>query len=423
MLSMVSVSLLVDRDEGLGDRRKLDWDMWIGREEVVHAPDHMHVLSFGAASLGQVMRLEGVKVKGSTSLNYRDGKQHSPTMRVTPGLPDDVDRLVRDELVPWLRTQPAKPVLTVSSGSTNSWGSSYVALTSRLDAVQGVPFVLDANDRVLAGAFRRYSSPREAWVWVLPHVPDRPELWLAAAMRDWHERTPQAVPQARPWQQREDWLTEEELAAARAMADLELRRARWSALYAARRQALDARELAATSSAASGLRRLLLAHDDDLVDAVAVALRFLGFEVANEDDARAEGLGKAHDLNVIDPDVPDRRVIAEVKGFTKGGRSSALGQANQHILRFAVASGGTPPDACWVIVNHFRDHDPDERPELLQGADEDIAIFAGSGGLVIDTRDVFRLVRWVETGKLTAKAAREHLRVSTGRFTLRPLPD
>lgn len=218
-------------------------------------------------------------------------------------------------------------------------------------------------------------------------------------------------------------MTEDETSARTSLISLHSRRERWEQLYAARRHELEAQQLNAQVAAADGLRRLLTANDDELVDAVALALSGLGFHVTNEDDERVDvGRGKAHDLNVEDPDSAETRIIAEVKGFTKGARG-ALAQAQQHILRFATAHGGETPDRCWLILNHFREHDPDERPPLLQGADDDIAIFTENGGVLIDTRDLFRLFRQVERAGLSQAEARSLLRNGNGRLVLPQLDE
>jgi len=62
--------------------------------------------------------------------------------------------------------------------------------------------------------------------------------------------------------------------------------------------------------------------------------------------------------------------------------------------------------------------DVDERPELLQGAHEDLAVFDESDGLLVDARDLFRLVRSVENGQVPTEAARRLLTDASGRFTL-----
>jgi hypothetical protein len=52
------------------------------------------------------------------------------------------------------------------------------------------------------------------------------------------------------------------------------------------------------------------------------------------------------------------------------------------------------------------------------GADDDLKTFAVDG-LVIDTRELFQLIRAVKAGRMRASDARHRLRSSTGVFGLR----
>lgn len=412
MASMVEGSLLLPEGDDLGPRRKLDWDIWVQRGgQVSAAPDHMHVLAMGTTSMGLIQT-----DRGRSTLFY-GSTNHSPTMRIPPGLPEDIERLVRNELVPWASELESRPILKRSIPKSGGWGPSDTPIRGTKPDLSLVPFLLDADGHVIAGAFKREAGS-SSWIWVIPHECAHPEVWLSVAMRDWHERTPHRVPRRTVWYAREAWMTGAESLAEQKLDLLERRRQRWEGLHARRREALEAELTHARTDATRGIRRLLTSNDDDLVQAVAEMLAGLGYEVTDEDQRRLEsGQGKAHDLNVRDPDAPDRDVIVEVKGFGKGARG-ALAQGNQHILRFAVANGGRTPDACWLVLNHFKDRDPDERPALLQGADEDIAIFASNGGVLIDTRDLFRLGRCVDDGLLSRADARRLLRRASGRFAL-----
>lgn len=72
----------------------------------------------------------------------------------------------------------------------------------------------------------------------------------------------------------------------------------------------------------------------------------------------------------------------------------------------------------WYVANSFRLDDPGSRPRILDGADEHVEDFAQDDGLAIDTRDLFDLLKQVESGQLDAAAAREKLKTQTGRLSL-----
>jgi hypothetical protein len=76
---------------------------------------------------------------------------------------------------------------------------------------------------------------------------------------------------------------------------------------------------------------------------------------------------------------------------------------------------GRRPDACWLIVNHFMELDPDLRERVLQSRQPEVDEFASDGGLVVDSVQLFRLFGVVAAGTLDASTARTALRTSVGR--------
>lgn len=392
-------------DARLTEQRALDWDITIQRnQDSLIAASNLSIVAFGCTSVGLVRHKQG----GGFRLKYA-AQQASLTMTIPDGLPEGLRTLVRDELVPWLTVQATRPVLCFSSPGTGSHSLVGVgALPS-----SAVPFVLDADGHVIAGAFEGHDEKTR--IWILPHDSERPELWLAAALELLHATNPRAFPERLPWRSDPAWSTREESDARDDLVVLERRRERWEKAYAASKGERESRLLGAVTSADAGMRRLLTAQAEPLSVAAAAALTELGYEVTDEDEHRqGSGRAKAHDLNLRDPDRPEASLIAEVKGSAR----AALTQAMQHIARYAVTRGGLQPTQCWLIINHLAHLPPNERPPLLQGADEDLAIFAESGGLLIDTRDLFRLTTRVLAGDLAAKDARAHIASSNGRFTL-----
>jgi hypothetical protein len=72
--------------------------------------------------------------------------------------------------------------------------------------------------------------------------------------------------------------------------------------------------------------------------------------------------------------------------------------------QYAVETGQLPA-ATWFVVNHFRGTDPNSRQQLLPGPDEDAETFGQQGGLIIDTRDLFRLRKTVAAGTIRGQFA------------------
>ena len=407
-------------DGGMNDLRAVEWDIVVSRGTDVDAPDHMHVLALGCERVGLA------KTDRGGSIVFYGGKQPSEILHVADDLPDAVRRLVVGELVPWLQAQPIRPFLMTSTGSglygmalvgfgrpaESSTNPATLARTRRL-----VAFVRDADGNMIAGAFERYGS---GWCWALPYVPENPELWLAAALSDWHERTPARVPALPGWRARATWATPRETTLRADLAVLRGERQRLLTDLETRETALRSAEMAAIAAADAGPRRLLTAQGDKLVDAVTDALETLGYTVANIDNEEgATGQPKVEDLRLSDPDEPGRTNITEVRGYTGGAKVGDL----QRLARFAtlyLLRTGALPTTRWYVVNQFINTDPDTRRRPLAGSEDDLSVFAEDGGLVIDTRDLFHLARRVDDGGMSTAAARALLRRATGVLQMSP---
>jgi hypothetical protein len=274
------------------------------------------------------------------------------------------------------------------------------------------PFVLDPEENIIAGAFER---GRDRWCWTLPYVPEHPELWFAAALEDWHEKTPQMVPLIPGWTSREEWMTQDEIAIRADLDELEMERTRIAEKLNTRELELRSAQSAASSVADSGLRRLLTAQGDALVQATIDALQKLGYEVENVDQTVDPGIAKVEDLRLRDMDDPSWTNITEVKGHAGGAKVNDLHQLGRFAELFVLRTGESPRSR-WYVVNQFVQSDPDTRRAPLVGADEDVTFFAEIGGLVIDTRELFQLTRAVKDGRIGPADARRLLRTAMGVF-------
>ena len=183
-----------------------------------------------------------------------------------------------------------------------------------------------------------------------------------------------------------------------------------------REAVLTASVIAAQRAAEVGARRLLTAQSDDLVDAVAEALRTLGFVVIDV-DATLNGVQRIEDLQLSDPMASEWTNITEVKGYSGGAKSSDLLRLNNYAELFRSRTQDLPA-ARWYVVNHALTDPPSSRTQVLAGADDHVALFAEVGGLVIDTRILFSLARDVVLDHRHPDAVREHMRRSSGRLEI-----
>lgn len=411
MASLVPSARLTDAED-MRALRLLEWDVLVSRRASVAAPGHMHVLALGCQDLGMAST-------NNMAMNvmYRDS-QASVILNVTDDLPDELGRLVLGELVPWLRTQPQRPYLKAPL---------YESLVgpvvpNPLASPPARAFVRDADGKMIAGDFERSGGGTVGGrCWALPFVPERPEQWLAAALVDWHERTPQRVPALPGWKTRPTWLTAAEVLAQDALNALRNERSTLSAELEARERELAAAAIDAESAADRGPRRLLTAQGDELVAAVTEALEVLGFLVTNMDEKAVlrPGTPKVEDLRLTDPAEPTWTNITEVRGYTGGAKVSDLQRLGRFAALYQVSTGSLPVSR-WYVVNQFLEKDPDLRADPLAGSEEDVRVFAEDRGLVVDSRQLFLLRRRVVDGVVTPEEARALLRRRVGVFVLSP---
>jgi hypothetical protein len=371
--------------------RAAEWDIVVSKGGSIGAGSHMHGLGLGCDHLGAI----DTEV-GPLRVDY-GGSQPSEIMEVPDGLQDSIRRLVTGELIPHLQARSVRPYLRgiMAKGS-----------------VPTMPFAVDADQHIIAGAFQH---TKNRWIWALPYVPEHPELWLAAALEDWHDRTPELVPLMPGWTSREAWMTQDEIAVRADLEALDLERMRIAEKLNTRELELRSAQSAASSAADSGLRLLLTAQAEPLKKETIKALEELEFGVEDMDEKLPPGSPKVEDLRLTDPDELAWTNITEVRGYTAGAKVSDF----QRIARFAglyLQQTGAFPKSSWYLVNQFLDADPDTRQPPLLGAEDDVRVFAENGGLVIDTRELFRLVRGVQEERISPADARRMLRTATGVF-------
>ena len=237
--------------------------------------------------------------------------------------------------------------------------------------------------------------------------------WVEAAINHWHTLDVKRFPGTLDWSnQAWDWLTPDEIEAAKAVVEVMEEKKRIEGLEEAAMQRFNE----ARASARSGPFRLLTEQGTELADAVRDVLRDIGL-VARDMDQEVTGRDAVEDLRVSPPDRPEWVALAEVKGYTRslGKAEDLLNLTGRLGLRYRRAEG-RDVDAYWYIVNHHFGTDPLARKAVLEGSDRDLDSFGSVGGLAIDTVDLFRLWRDVARSRLAPETARALLVGATGRF-------
>lgn len=356
-------------------------------------PRHLRVIQIGGTPIGR---------EKYEADRYQDGSFHlSSTVGEELVLPDELEgewrELARTLIVPKLKAiAPPRPAVFKPQWATPE---------------KFTAFVEDLDGYVFAMRYRPPMECREC-LYLPEQVVDDITPWLLAAFKAWALDEPDVFPTEPDWVSDPVWMTPAELD-ARAQLDAVREEAQRVTIELEQRIATAEKNLAEARDAGDAEARILLTGTGTpLVDAVEAALVRLGFSVRNMDN---EGKSEKHeDLRVS---VEGWTAIAEVKGYTSGGKPSDLQKIERFSTLYALETRALP-SARWYIVNQFRERDPGARRLLMQNHPNDLQVFADAGGSVIDTRDLFLLDKAVAAGFIAADEARRALINAEGRFEL-----
>lgn len=342
-------------------------------------------------------------------------------VHIPPECPSDLRGLVERTLIRLFEGQGSRRTVLQQTWDQNSPNPTTFT-----------PLLTTSDDKPLAAIYRH---PDIAEVWWLP-VDERDAetfdfaAWISAALDAWHRDDPERFPGPPDWARSQEWMTSQELhlevAVEEARAELERQQMELGEKVTAAESAL-----AEAQARHDGEERILLTgQDDELSDAVHLALEGLGFDVEDIDKKRAEedrergGMPrpKLEDLRVSDPDT-SWRALAEVKGYVGGGKTTDFQKIGRFIGIYQSQNNGLLPDSTWYVVNQFLKTPPHTRPLLMEYQAEDVDVFAeGVNGVLIDTRHLFVLCQRVARDELTKEEARAMLMSAKLRFSLDALP-
>jgi len=215
--------------------------------------------------------------------------------------------------------------------------------------------------------------------------------WFRAFLIDMSELDPERVPQPPSLlSDGSDWYTPKEDELARAISEIERKRA-----------ALESERLRIEGELAregvrgdATVRRTISEDGDELVEAVGEMLEEMGFTVQKMDDARQSHEAKREDLRLTLADRPDWQGIVEVKGYTKGIKTNDAQQVRMHRDRYIRETGREPNLTIW-LVNPYRAMKPSDRLSPDSNVDERAKII---GAVCVLTTDLFRLWKSLKAG-------------------------
>ena len=182
--------------------------------------------------------------------------------------------------------------------------------------------------------------------------------WFRAFLLDVRNHDPDRVPQAPPrLGDPSDWYTPEEKEVARRIEKV----GREVERLQIKQECLQAELVQLGEEADRGIRRIIWADGDDLVESVRKVLSDLGFDVQDMDSAVEPGQPKREDFRLTHDQHTNWEAIVEVKGYMKGTRTNDARQIREHRERYIVEEGKRPDLTLW-IANPYRTTDPSTRP-------------------------------------------------------------
>ncbi|WP_203931149.1 hypothetical protein [Virgisporangium ochraceum] len=409
-----SVITVLSTHEPSAEVRQSDYDAIVVVGDIGVLDRGLNVIQFG----GTTLRDEFKYVDSGTAVfffieNAAEGL--AGKLEVASGLPEQVAKLARESLGPWLLENSPRAILkyhvTRRTGTANT--STLAAVRrDKLSVIQ--PLVSEFGGRPCAGYWSRDVSSQGGLPqhWWLPEKTPDSGSWIAAIFSVWRELDPVAFPTRADWETDPQWMTKSEIDALtqleQAEQELDSTTRQLKERVSELRVKLDDLRMATNNLD----RRLLSSQGDDLKNETARALAELGFRIVDSDEARiAENSSLLEDLEVHDG--TSWVAIAEVRGYGKGAKTSDF-QRLARAARGFERRNGRDADARWYIVNHNLSQPPSERRPVLAGAESDVQEFALDNGCVIDTRDLFRLRESVRSGDMDAVAARTLLKECRG---------
>ncbi|MFF6785795.1 hypothetical protein [Streptomyces sp. NPDC012510] len=381
----------------VGTVRQADFDAAIVFGSAPVLDSHLMVMQIGGNDVGEWIRL-------SNAVPYRfvvhlTGRAALLTIE-SENIPDGVSVAAQRALAEHIRSQQPHGLINRAIGNN-------------LDSNGVTPLVREKDGSACAGWWLRGEKGGAEWWWFPWHSPNLSE-WREAIYASWSTVSPQAFPNpSESWAKSPEWMTVKEISAARAVEEYRSETEGILSVRKSEEERLEQFCQQVTAEADSADRLLVTAQGKPLVSAVSAMLGGIGFTVVDSDEQKIEGAALLEDLQVI---YGNWICLAEVRGYAKGAKTSDF-QRIERAVRHYEREHGSGPSARWYVVNHNLKNSPNLRPVVLAGAADDVDVFAEECGLVIDTRELFKLAKLVEGGAISNERARALLMSSTGVFS------
>lgn len=205
------------------------------------------------------------------------------------------------------------------------------------------------------------------------------------------------------WHNDRTWLSNDELEIKNEIDDLLGKKEKLISQIDNKIQELNKLLIDKTFEANNGIRRLLTAQGDDLVNEVGKSFESFGFSVKYMDNELTTNQPKREDLRLSEPESQDWEAIVEVRGYSKSsGQTYDLSRLNR-FAEFYLNEKGKLPDKRIYVINGQIELMPTQRQRPMLSAKEDIEIFKEQNGLIISTINLFKLLKEPEEKKAIIK--------------------
>jgi hypothetical protein len=383
----------------------------LGSMSAIHPS--MHVLQLGGDWVTGVVAKAGSMA--SFQQVYRRGVSVSTEWVIPGGLDETTERLVREDLLPLVPRGVHEPNDYTGSTATVERGSGAFAVRIDLPAAYHPTALLIDRDRKLFAVKLEREPDSQIWHWSLPERANAIR-WTRYVLRELNGIVPAHFPLLSNWQDDPKYMTPAETAASNGVANLESDAAEYAFRLKRQKAGLTSALAQARQAAETGPRQIVRLQGHALVNPVAEALRGIGFVVSKSDDVAKPG-DLLEDLQVnLDEETEDTALV-EVRAYTGGAALNDLLRMGRFVERY-ITKHGQPPARRWYITNQFVGKPPSDRSKPLASNPAEVASFAESDGLVIDTSDLLELWMRVQRGELRQDAARDQVWESTGYYEL-----
>jgi hypothetical protein len=256
----------------------------------------------------------------------------------------------------------------------------------------------------------------------LPSVTANRAAWAELLVTQWAQSDKDAFPSFGDWINSPEWMVPEEAQIRSQIQALEQKKE--EAVTEIDKQIGElVTKLALTKAEANnGLRRLITAQSEELVDEVAKALEDIGFDVTRVDELIGEKEPKREDLRLkhLGKGGEEWNAIVEVRGYARsGGTTADLLRLNRFADLYKIETGQTP-DKRIYIVNGQLELLPSQRQEPLASATEDLHIFSETNGILIWSIDLFQAMK--ATNPSDYPALLGSIKYAQGRWVLVDVP-